>query len=98
MTDFEKWLQTTPEYKTLVFQHGERLLIQRDGEYVILPVRLAYMAWISSRQRNKDKYIAITQDWYTKGRNSILECDHVIERTVFSRTQRCSKCGLELGY
>lgn len=42
MTDFEQWLQTTPEYKTLVFQHGERLLIQRDGEYVILPVRLAH--------------------------------------------------------
>jgi (p)ppGpp synthase/HD superfamily hydrolase len=42
MTDFEKWLQTTPEYQTLVFQHGERLFIQRDGEYAILPVRLAH--------------------------------------------------------
>ena len=42
MTDFEQWLQTTPEYKTLVFQHGERLLIQRDGEYQVLAVRLAH--------------------------------------------------------
>ena len=40
--NFEKWLQTTPEYKTLVFQHGERLFIMRDGEYEILAIRLAY--------------------------------------------------------
>lgn len=42
MSDFEKWLQTTPEYKTLVFQHGERLFIQREGEYQVLAVRLAH--------------------------------------------------------
>ena len=32
MTDFEKWLQTTPEYKTLVFQHGERLALRGHGD------------------------------------------------------------------
>ena len=42
MTDFEQWLQTTPEYKNLLIQHGERLFIMRDGEYEILTVRLAY--------------------------------------------------------
>lgn len=42
MIDFEKLIQTLPEYKTLVFQHGERLFIKRDGEYEVLAVRLAY--------------------------------------------------------
>jgi len=46
MTDFEKWLQTTPEYKNLLIQHGERLFIMRDGEYEILTVRLAHRAWV----------------------------------------------------
>ncbi|MGS0705044.1 hypothetical protein ACVBEE_00525 [Acinetobacter sp. ANC 3781] len=42
MTDFEAILKTLPEYKNLLIQHGERLFIQRDGEYEILTVRLAY--------------------------------------------------------
>ena len=43
--DFQEWLKTTPEYQTLVFQHGERLFIQRDGEFENLTVRLAYRVW-----------------------------------------------------
>lgn len=96
MTDFEKWLQSTPEYKNLLIQHGERLFIMRDGEYEVLTVRLAQRAWSNSRQRSKDEYIALTQEWFSNGRESILGCDHVVEMTVFSRIQRCSKCGLEL--
>ena len=45
MSDFQEWLKTTPEYQTLVFQHGERLFIQRDGEFENLTVRLAYRVW-----------------------------------------------------
>ena len=45
MNDFQEWLKTTPEYQTLVFQHGERLFIQRDGEFENLTVRLAYRVW-----------------------------------------------------
>ena len=96
MTDFEQWIQTTPEYKNLLIQHGERLFIQRDGEYEILTVRLAHRAWNNSRQLSKDEYVAITQEWFSKGRGSILECAHVVEMTVLSQIQRCSKCGLEL--
>lgn len=44
--DFQEWLKTTPEYQTLVFQHGERLFIQRDGEFEILTVRLVYRVWL----------------------------------------------------
>ena len=43
--DFQEWLKTTPEYQTLVFQHGERLFIRRDGEFENLTVRLAYRVW-----------------------------------------------------
>lgn len=39
---FEEMIKTLPEYKTLIFQHGERLFIRRDGEYEILAIRLAY--------------------------------------------------------
>ena len=67
MTDFEKWLQSTPEYKNLLIQHGERLFIMREGEYEILTVRLAHRAWSNSRQLSKDEYVAITQEWHTRG-------------------------------
>ena len=96
--NFEKWLQTTPEYKTLVFKHGERLFVMRDGEYEILTVRLAQRALSDSHQRSKDEYIELTQEWFSKGIESILKCDHVVESSVFSRIQKCSKCGLELRY
>ena len=52
--DFQEWLRTTPEYQTLVFQHGERLFIQRDGEFENLTVRLAYRVW-GKQQVNIDQ-------------------------------------------
>ena len=52
--DFQEWLKTTPEYQTLVFQHGERLFIQRDGEFENLNVRLAYRVW-GKQQVNIDQ-------------------------------------------
>ncbi len=54
MNDFQEWLKTTPEYQTLVFQHGERLFIQRDGEFENLTVRLAYRVW-GKQQVNIDQ-------------------------------------------
>ena len=54
MNDFKEWLKTTPEYQTLVFQHGERLFIQRDGEFENLTVRLAYRVW-GKQQVNIDQ-------------------------------------------
>lgn len=52
--DFQEWLKTTPEYQTLAFQHGERLFIQRDGEFENLTVRLAYRVW-GKQQVNIDQ-------------------------------------------
>ena len=52
--EFQEWLKTTPEYQTLVFQHGERLFIQRDGEFENLTVRLAYRVW-GKQQVNIDQ-------------------------------------------
>lgn len=52
--DFQEWLKTTPEYQTLVFQHGERLFIQRDDEFENLTVRLAYRVW-GKQQVNIDQ-------------------------------------------
>ena len=40
--NFEEIIKCTREYQTLVFQHGERLFIKRDGEYEVLSIRLAY--------------------------------------------------------
>ena len=54
MNDFQEWLKTMPEYQTLVFQHGERLFIQRDGEFENLTVRLAYRVW-GKQQVNIDQ-------------------------------------------
>lgn len=40
--NFERIIKSLPEYQTLIFQHGERLFIKRDGEYEVLSIRLAY--------------------------------------------------------
>ena len=61
MNDFQEWLKTTPEYKTLIFQYGERLFIQRDGEFDCLPVRLAHRVWCEKQDRINE---AIT--WLTR--------------------------------
>ena len=59
--DFQEWLKTTPEYQALVFQHGERLFIQRNGEFENLTVRLAYRAWVE-KQEQIDKSEQVEHD------------------------------------
>lgn len=44
-TEFQDWIKTTPEFQTLIFQHGTNLFIRRDGQYEILTVRLARRLW-----------------------------------------------------
>ena len=75
--DFQEWLKTTPEYQTLVFQHGERLFIQRDGEFENLTVRLAYRAW-STQQVNIDQLNNVL-DERTKEWLQAIECGTYFE-------------------
>lgn len=77
MNDFQEWLKTTPEYQTLVFQHGERLFIQRDGEFENLTVRLAYRAW-STQQVNIDQLNNVL-DERTKEWLQAIECGSYFE-------------------
>ena len=46
---FVAWLKTTPEYKTLIFIHGERLFLRRHNGFDVLAVQLAYKAWQQSK-------------------------------------------------
>lgn len=52
--------------QTLVFQHGERLFIRRDGEYVVLPVRLAHRSYVLDKIDIKETYKMSRSDclWY----------------------------------
>lgn len=45
MVDFEQWLKTTPEYKTMLFQFDGQPFAKDNGEYKYLPVRLAHRLW-----------------------------------------------------
>ena len=78
--DFQEWLKTTPEYQTLVFQHGERLFIQRDGEFENLTVRLAYRAW-STQQVNIDQLNNVL-DERTKEWLQAIECGSYFENVA----------------
>ena len=80
MNDFQEWLKTTPEYQTLVFQHGERLFIQRDGEFENLTVRLAYRAW-STQQVNIDQLNNVL-DERTKEWLQAIECGSYFENVA----------------
>lgn len=78
--EFQEWLKTTPEYQTLVFQHGERLFIQRDGEFENLTVRLAYRAW-STQQVNIDQLNNVL-DERTKEWLQAIECGSYFENVA----------------
>ena len=46
LVNFEQWIKTTPEYKTLLFQFGGQPFMKDDsGDYKYLSVRLAHRLW-----------------------------------------------------
>ena len=77
--EFQEWLKTTPEYQTLVFQHGERLFIQRDGEFENLTVRLAYRVW-AEKQDRIDKALSITGNYCDEDDAALLI--YVLEKAL----------------
>ena len=89
MNDFQEWLKTMPEYQTLVFQHGERLFIQRDGEFENLTVRLAYRVW-GKQQVNIDQLNNMEQ-CYIQLKQINNEQAEII-RGHFSARQEMKKC------
>lgn len=70
MSEFEKWFKDQDFYTNMRFIHGDKLF-DKDGDvYRVLPVQMTYLAWSEQRQRSKDEFIAITQEWHTKGWNA----------------------------
>jgi len=70
MSDFEKWFEDQDFYTNMRFIHGDKLF-DKDGDvYRVLPVQMTYQGWSSQRQRSKDEFVAITQEWHTKGWNT----------------------------
>ena len=70
MSDFEKWFKDQDFYANMRFIHGDKLF-DKDGDvYRVLPVQMTYLAWSEQRQRSKDEFVALTQEWHTKGWNA----------------------------
>jgi hypothetical protein len=70
MSDFEKWFEDQDFYTNMRFIHGDKLF-DKDGDvYRVLPVQMTYQGWNTQRQRSKDEFVAITQEWHTKGWNA----------------------------
>jgi hypothetical protein len=70
MSDFERWFEDQDFYTNMRFIHGDKLF-DKDGDvYRVLPVRMTYQGWSSQRQRSKDEFVALTQEWHTKGWNA----------------------------
>lgn len=70
MSDFERWFEDQDFYANMRFIHGDKLF-DKDGDvYRVLPVQMTYQGWNTQRQRSKDEFIAITQEWHTKGWNA----------------------------
>ena len=67
MSDFEKWFAAQDFYTNMRFIHGDALFHKDSDVYRILPVQMTYLAWSEQRQRTKDKFVSITQEWHTKG-------------------------------
>ena len=70
MSDFEKWFKDQDFYTNMRFIHGDKLF-DKDGDvYRVLPVQMTYQGWSEQRQRSKDEFVALTQEWHTKGWNA----------------------------
>ena len=70
MSEFEKWFKDQDFYTNMRFIHGDKLF-DKDGDvYRVLPVQMTYQGWSSQRQRSKDEFVALTQEWHTKGWNA----------------------------
>lgn len=70
MSDFEKWFKDQDFYTNMRFIHGDKLF-DKDGDvYRVLPVQMVYQGWSTQRQRSKDEFVELTQEWHTKGWNA----------------------------
>lgn len=70
MSDFEKWFEDQDFYTNMRFIHGDKLF-DKDGDvYRVLPVQMTYQGWSTQRQRSKDEFVALTQEWHAKGWNA----------------------------
>src|SRR5690606_11645588 len=70
MSDFEKWFKDQDFYTNMRFIHGDKLF-DKDGDvYRVLPVQMVYQGWSTQRQRSKDEFVALPQEWHTKGWNA----------------------------
>ena len=70
MSDFEKWFKDQDFYTNMRFIHGDKLF-DKDGDvYRVLPVQMTYQGWSAQRQRSKDEFVELTQEWHTKGWNA----------------------------
>jgi hypothetical protein len=70
MSEFEKWFEDQDFYTNMRFIHGDKLF-DKDGDvYRVLPVQMTYQGWNTQRQRSKDEFVALTQEWHTKGWNA----------------------------
>jgi len=43
--EFIVWVKSSHQYTNLVFIHGERLFIRRNGVFEVPAVELAWLAW-----------------------------------------------------
>jgi len=70
MSDCEKGFKDQDFYTNMRFIHGDKLF-DKDGDvYRVLPVQMTYQGWNTQRQRSKDEFVALTQEWHTKGWNA----------------------------
>src|SRR5690606_1841626 len=70
MSDSERWFEDQDFYTNMRFIHGDKLF-DKDGDvYRVLPVQMTYQGWNTQRQRSKDEFVAITQEWHAKGWNA----------------------------
>lgn len=70
MSDFEKWFEDQDFYTNMRFIHGDKLFDKDGDAYRVLPVQMTYQGWSSQRQRSKDEFVELTQEWHTKGWNA----------------------------
>lgn len=67
-TAFKQMLKNHPEYKNLVFTHGERLFMRDlDGTYVIQVTRLLFEAFEMNTKRG------VTYRYFTRARKDTLK-------------------------
>lgn len=52
--EFERWFEQMPLYNKVVYIYGRNIFFKDGGEYKLLIVQVAYLAWMEDKDATRE--------------------------------------------